>query len=56
MVNADEILRPSEFARRLGVATLVVVRAMHDRKVPLVKLDDGTFGIPESALATFTAD
>ena len=53
MAVDDEILRPTEFARRLGVDTIVVVRAMHERRVPRVKLDDGTFGIPAAALATF---
>lgn len=52
-MTTDEILLPSQFARRLGVETIVVVRAMHERTVPMVKLDDGTFGIPASALASF---
>ncbi len=48
-----EILRPTRFARRLGVETIVVIRAMHARTVPTVKMDDGTLGIPASALASF---
>lgn len=54
-MNEEEILRPSEFARRLGVETVVVVRAMYDRRVPRVELDDGTLGIPASALVGFSA-
>lgn len=53
MSASDEILLPTEFARRLDVDTIVVVRAMHERRVPKVRLDDGTFGIPASALASF---
>lgn len=52
-VSDGEILRPTEFARRLGVRTIVVLRAMHDRRVPRVKLPDGTLGIPSSAVESF---
>lgn len=48
-----EVLRPAEAARRLGVPTRVIVRAMYDRTIPRVRLDDGTLGIPVDALATF---
>lgn len=52
-IEADEILRPTQFARRLGVETIVIIRAMHARTVPIVKMEDGTFGIPASALTSF---
>lgn len=55
MAVDEEILRPTQFARRLGVETIVVIRAMHERRVPKVKLDDGTFGIHASALTSFEA-
>lgn len=48
-----EVLLPAEAARRLGVETRVVVRAMYERTLPRVRLDDGTLGIPADALATF---
>jgi hypothetical protein len=52
-VSDAEILLPAEAARRLGVPTRVVIRAMYERKVPRVRLDDGTLGIPADALDTF---
>lgn len=45
-----EVLRPTEAAERLGVRTLVVIEAMHDRRVPRVRLPDGTLGVPADAL------
>jgi hypothetical protein len=47
------ILRPAEAARRLGVPTKVIVRAMYERKLARVRLADGTLGIPTDALADF---
>jgi hypothetical protein len=47
------ILRPAEFAERLGVRTRVVIEAMYERRVPRVRLEDGTLGIPEDALDSF---
>jgi hypothetical protein len=47
------VLLPAEAARRLGVATRVVVQAMYERKLPRVKLEDGTLGVPADALKTF---
>jgi hypothetical protein len=47
------VLLPAEAARRLGVATRVVVQAMYERKLPRVKLDDGTLGVPADALDAF---
>ena len=51
-----EILRPAEAAKRLGVRTLVVIEAMHERRVPRVRLPDGTLGIPSDALHLITAE
>lgn len=45
-----EILRPAEAAQRLGVRTLVVIQAMYDKRVPRVRLPDGTLGIPADSL------
>jgi hypothetical protein len=52
-VTGSEVLLPAQVARRLGVPTRVVVRAMYERKLPRVKLDDGTLGIPADALDAF---
>jgi hypothetical protein len=49
----QEVLLPAEAAQRLGVATRVVIQAMHERRLPRVKLEDGTLGIPADALDTF---
>ncbi len=49
----DDVLRPTEAARRLGVQTRVVIKAMYDKKLPRVALEDGTLGVPASALETF---
>ena len=51
-MSDKEILLPAEAARRLGVPTRVVIRAMYERKVPRVRLEDGTLGIPAEALKT----
>ena len=48
-----EVLLPAEAARRLGVATRVIVQAMYERKLPRVKLEDGTLGVPAEALDSF---
>jgi hypothetical protein len=45
-----EVLRPAEAAQRLGVRTLVVIEAMHEQRVPRVRLPDGTLGIPADSL------
>jgi hypothetical protein len=50
-----EVLRPTEAARRLGVRTRVVIQAMYEERLPRVRLDDGTLGIPASALDDFEA-
>lgn len=47
------ILRPAEFAERLGVRTRVVIEAMYEHRAPRVRLEDGTLGIPEEALDSF---
>lgn len=45
-----EVLRPAEAAQRLGVRWLVVIEAMYEKRVPRVRLPDGTLGIPSDAL------
>ena len=52
-MTEQEVLLPAEAAQRLGVATRVVVRAMYERRLPRVKLEDGTLGIPADALDAF---
>ena len=47
------MLLPAEAARRLGVATRVIVQAMYEKKLPRVRLPDGTLGIPADALDEF---
>ena len=53
MVTESEILPPAEAARRLGIPTRVIVQAMYEEKLPRVRLEDGTLGIPANALDTF---
>lgn len=48
-----EVLLPADAARRLGVATRVIVQAMYEKKLPRVKLDDGTLGAPAESLDAF---
>ncbi len=50
-----DVLLPAEAARRLGVPTRVVVQAMYEKRLPRVKLEDGTLGIPADAPETFQA-
>ena len=52
-MSDGEILRPAEAARRLGLPTKVIVQAMYERKLPRLRLADGTLGIPADALADF---
>jgi hypothetical protein len=52
-VTDNDVLLPAEAARRLGVPTRVVVQAMYEKRLPRVKLEDGTLGIPAGALETF---
>ena len=52
-MTEPEVLLPAEAARRLGVPTRVVVKAMYERTIPRVRLEDGTLGIPADALDTF---
>jgi hypothetical protein len=51
-VTEADVLLPAEAARRLGVAR-VIVQAMYEKKLPRVKLEDGTLGVPAEALDTF---
>lgn len=52
-MSEANVLRPADAAERLGVRTLVVIEAMHERRLPRVRLPDGTLGIPETALDEF---
>ena len=52
-MTEQEVLLPAEAARRLGIATRDVVRAMYEKRLPRVKLDDGTLGVPADALDSF---
>jgi hypothetical protein len=52
-VTEAQVLLPAEAARRLGVATRVIVQAMYEKRLPRVKLEDGTLGIPADALDDF---
>jgi len=52
-VNGTEVLRPAEAARQLDVPTRVIIQAMYEKKLPRVRLSDGTLGIPSDALAAF---
>ena len=52
-MTEHEVLLPAEFARRAGVSTRVVIQAMYEKRVPRVKLPDGTLGIPSEALDDF---
>ena len=52
-MTKSEVLLPAEAARRLGVPTRVVVQAMYEKKLPRVRLADGTLGIPADALEGF---
>ena len=52
-MSEREILLPAEAARRLGVPTRVIIQAMYDKKLPRVRLADGTLGIPADALDGF---
>ena len=48
-----EVLLPAEAARRRGIPTRVIVQAMYEKRLPRVKLNDGTLGVPSDALDTF---
>jgi hypothetical protein len=52
-VTQSEVLLPADAARRLGVPTRVVIQAMYEKRLPRVRLDDGTLGIPADALEQF---
>lgn len=52
-MTSAEVLLPAEAARRLGVATRVVVQAMYEKRLPRVRLEDGTLGVPADALDAF---
>ena len=48
-----DLLLPAEAARRLGVPTRLIVQAMYEKKLPRVRLEDGTLGVPADALDDF---
>lgn len=52
-MTEHDVLLPAEAARRLSVPTCVVVQAMYEERLPRVKLEDGTLGIPAEAIDTF---
>jgi hypothetical protein len=52
-VSDADVLRPAEAAERLGIRTLVIIEAMHELRIPRVRLPDGTLGIPADALDAF---
>ena len=52
-MTGNEVLLPAEAARRLGVPTRVVVQAMYEQRLPRVRLEDGTLGIPADVLDQF---
>ena len=54
-MSEPEVLRPAEAARRIGVRTRVIIQAMYEKRLPRVKLPDGTLGIPSDALHNFQA-
>jgi pyridoxal biosynthesis lyase PdxS len=52
-VSDADVLLPAEAARRLGVPTRVVIEAMYEHRLPRVRLEDGTLGVPADALEAF---
>jgi len=52
-MSEHEVLLPAEAAQRLGVPTRVVVQAMYEKRLPRVRLEDGTLGIPADALDSY---
>ena len=48
-----EVLLPAEAARRIGVPTRVIIQAMYEKKLPRVRLEDGTLGVPADAVDAF---
>lgn len=49
-MTEQTVLRPTEAAERLGVRTKVIIEAMYEERVPRIRLDDGTLGIPADAV------
>lgn len=49
----SEVLLPAEAARRLGIPAWLVIQAMYEKKLPRVRLTDGTLGVPAGALDGF---
>jgi hypothetical protein len=55
-MTEPEVLLPAEAAQRLGVATRVIIEAMYDKRLPRVRLSDGTLGVPRAALDSFVVE
>ena len=49
----SKVLLPAQAARRLGIPTRLIIQAMYEKKLPRVRLADGTLGVPEDALHDF---
>ena len=49
-MSEPTVLLPAEAARRLGVPTRVIIQAMYEKRLPRVRLADGTLGVPSDAL------
>jgi hypothetical protein len=52
-MTGSEILLPAEAAQRLGIPTRLIIGAMYEKKLPRVRLEDGTLGVPADALDDF---
>ena len=52
-MSQPTVLLPAEAARRLGVPTRVVIQAMYEKKLPRVRLADGTLGVPSDSVEDF---
>ncbi len=53
MTEGTDILTPTEAAEILGVRTAVVIQAMYEKRLPRVRLDGGTLGVPATSLEGF---
>ncbi len=52
-MSDQRILLPAEAARHLGISTFKIIEAMFEKRLPRVRLEDGTLGIPAEALDSF---
>jgi hypothetical protein len=53
-VTDSDVLLPAEAARRLGVPTRLIIQAMYEKKLPRVRLADGTWESPPMRLTAST--